>query len=59
VDTLDSIEVLQLNARQRWQTKRGYPGMQHIVDWMVLELSGSYLPREDRDNFGEPLAFLG
>jgi hypothetical protein len=32
--------------------------MQHITDWMVLELSGSYFPREDRDNFGEPLAFL-
>lgn len=58
VDTMDSVEVLQLDIRQRWQTKRGYPGMQHITDWMILELSGSYFPREDRDNFGEPLAFL-
>lgn len=57
-DTLDDIEVLQLDVRQRWQTKRGYPGMQHIVDWMTLDLSGSYFPRKDRDNFGESLAFL-
>jgi hypothetical protein len=58
VDTLDSIEELELDVRQRWQTKRGYPGMQHIVDWMTLDLSGSYFPNPNRDNFGEPFAFL-
>lgn len=58
VDTLDSIEVLQADIRQRWQTKRGYPGMQHTVDWMVLDLSGSYFPHSQRDNFGAPFAFL-
>ena len=58
VDTRDDIEVLQLDLRQRWQTKRGYPGQQHIVDWMVLDLSGSYFPAANRDNFGEHFAFL-
>ncbi len=58
IDTLDSVEVLQVDLRQRWQTKRGYPGMQHIVDWMTLDLSGSYFPHTNRDNFGEDLAFL-
>jgi hypothetical protein len=58
IDTLDDIEVLQMDLRQRWQTKRGYPGMQHIVDWMILDLSGSYFPQKDRDNFGEDFAFL-
>src|SRR5262249_9679771 len=26
-DTLDSIQVFQLDLRQRWQTKRGFPGL--------------------------------
>ena len=26
IDTLDSIDVFQGDVRQRWQTKRGYPG---------------------------------
>lgn len=58
IDTLDDIHVLQMGINQRWQTKRGYPGSQHIVDWMTLDLSGSYFPAENRDNFGESLAFL-
>ncbi len=32
--------------------------MQHIVDWMTLDLSATYFPRADRDNFGENFAFL-
>ena len=58
IDTLDSINVLQLDLRQRWQTKRGYPGQQHVVDWMTLDLSGSAFPDADRDNFGSTFAFL-
>jgi hypothetical protein len=58
VDTLDTIEELQVDLRQRWQTKRGYPGMQHIVDWMTLDLSGSIFPHPQRDNFGDNFAFL-
>jgi hypothetical protein len=58
IDTRDDIEVVQLDLLQRWQTKRGYPGAQHVIDWMVLDLSGSYFPDAQRDNFGEPFAFL-
>lgn len=58
IDTLDDIEVLQLDVRQRLQTKRGYPGQQHIVDWMTLDLSGSFFPHAQRDNFGNNFAFL-
>jgi hypothetical protein len=52
VDTIDQIEVLQLGLRQRWQTKRGFPGREHVVDWMSLDLGISVFPRADRDNFG-------
>jgi hypothetical protein len=58
IDTLDDIEVLQLDVRQRLQTKRGYPGQQHIVDWMTLDLSTSVFPHANRDNFGETFGFL-
>ena len=49
IDTLDNIDELQLDVRQRWQTKRGFPGDQHIVDWMTLDVSAHLLPgREPR-----------
>ena len=58
VDTLDTIEVLQLGVNQRLQTKRGFPGAQHIVDWMALDLSMSVFPDQNRDNYGQSVAFL-
>jgi hypothetical protein len=57
-DTLDTTQVLQLGLNQRLQTKRGYPGAQHIVDWMTLDLSASYFPDPARDNYGAGWAFL-
>lgn len=58
VDTRDDINVVQLGWSNRWQTKRGFPGSQHIVDWMTLDLSASFFPDKDRDNFGSYFAFL-
>jgi hypothetical protein len=52
VDTLNNIEVLQLGIDQRWQTKRGFPGNEHVVDWMTLDFNASIFPRAARDNFG-------
>lgn len=57
-DTLDDIQVVQLDWRQRLQTKRGYPGLEHTVDWLTLDLSGSIFPAANRDNFGVPVGFL-
>ncbi|HYT91613.1 MAG TPA: hypothetical protein VEL76_23070 [Gemmataceae bacterium] len=58
VDTLNTVEVLQGSIFQRLQTKRGYPGQEHVIDWMTLDLSGAYFPHPTRDNFGESFAFL-
>lgn len=58
VDTRDDINVLQLDLRQRLQTKRGYPGLEHTVDLVSLGTSVSYFPEASRDNFGNPFAFL-
>ena len=57
-DTLDNINVLQLDLRQRLQTKRGYPGLEHTVDVVTLGTSVSYFPDSQRDNFGHQFAFL-
>ncbi len=48
LDTLASTEVVQFDVRQRWQTKRGYPGLEHIIDWMTLDLYASFFPRATR-----------
>ncbi len=58
IDTLDTIQELQLQVSQRLQTKRGFPGSQHIVDWMMLDLSASFFPAANRDNFGHEWSFL-
>lgn len=53
VDTLDSIQELQLSTNQRLQTKRGFPGAEHTVDWMTLDMSMALFPNANRDNFGQ------
>ena len=58
VDTLDSVQVLQIAAHHRLQTKRGFPGAEHVVDWMSLDVSSSVFPEKERDNFGKAGAFF-
>lgn len=57
-DTLDKIQVFQLDLRQRWQTKRGFPGMQHTVDVLTFDVSTSLFPNATRDNFGSAVGFV-
>ncbi|MEQ8785893.1 MAG: organic solvent tolerance protein OstA [Pirellulaceae bacterium] len=54
----DDLLVSRMGVHQRWQTKRGLPGQQHIVDWIVLDLEGSFFQNADRDNFGEEVGLL-
>ena len=58
VDTLGDMEVVQLGLRQRLQTKRGFPGSEHIVDWMTLDLGATFFPQANRDNFGQNWGIL-
>lgn len=58
IDTLNYIDEVRFQINQRLQTKRGFPGNQHIVDWMVLDLYASYFPQPVRDNYGHYWAFL-
>jgi hypothetical protein len=50
----DDLLWTRLGLRQRWQTKRGAPGQERIVDWITLDVEGVVFPEDERDNFGEP-----
>ena len=52
VEIADDLSILRFGIRQRWQTKRGLPGQQRIIDWMTLNVSTALFPDADRDNFG-------
>ncbi|HEY7329902.1 MAG TPA: hypothetical protein VH592_19865 [Gemmataceae bacterium] len=58
IDTLNAVQQVQFQINQRLQTRRGFPGNQHIVDWMWLDLYASYFPQPNRDNFGHYWAFV-
>ncbi|MSU78486.1 MAG: hypothetical protein EXS16_10375 [Gemmataceae bacterium] len=58
VDTLDTIDVVQLGINQRWQTKRGFPGNEHVIDWMTFNVKMSVFPHSNRDNFGNTLGIV-
>ena len=57
-DTLATLQEVQLALRQRLQTKRGFPGSEHTIDWMTLDLSASAFPDPQRDNYGQTWSFL-
>jgi hypothetical protein len=52
-DVQASIETLQLNMHSRLQTKRGPEGRRRIMDFMTFDLSTTYFPYAQRDNFGK------
>jgi hypothetical protein len=54
----DDLTKLKLGVRQRWQTKRGLPGQERIIDWITLDVEGSYFPDADRDDFGQEFGLL-
>lgn len=58
IDTRDDMQVLQFGVGQRWQTKRGLPGRQHVIDWMTLDVRASLFPAANRDNFGNSIGIV-
>jgi lipopolysaccharide export system protein LptA len=49
----DDLAVMRFGANQRWQTKRGMPGQERIIDWVTLNTHVTLFPNADRDNFGQ------
>ncbi len=54
----DDLLALRLGMRQRWQTKRGTPGCERIIDWITLDTHAVFFPEDNRDNFGEILGLV-
>lgn len=59
VEMAEDVLAARLGIHQRWQTKRGLPGRERVIDWIVLDIEGTLYPNSDRDNFGETLGQLG
>ncbi len=49
----EDLEMVRFGVNQRWQTKRGLPGRERIIDWITLDAGVSFFPDPNRDNFGE------
>ncbi len=54
----DDLFAARLGLKQRWQTKRGPVGQQHIIDWITFNTDITLFPNAKRDNFGELFGLL-
>ncbi|EAQ79044.1 hypothetical protein [Blastopirellula marina] len=54
----DDLQVARLELRQVWQTKRGAPGGERIIDWIKFDVGASVFPDASRDNFGETIGLI-
>ena len=43
----DDLLAIKFGARQRWQTKRGLPGQERIIDWITLGRANNFVPERD------------
>jgi hypothetical protein len=51
----DDLQQVRLGLHQRYQTKRGLPGRERIVDLLQFDVDMLFFPEAERDNFGESL----
>jgi hypothetical protein len=58
VEVADDLVLARLGMHNRWQTKRGPPGREHIVDLITLDLGATLFPHANRDNFGESIGLI-
>ncbi len=47
VQGVDEMTVLELGWRQRFQTKRGWPGKRESVDWLTADLEATFYSNTD------------
>jgi hypothetical protein len=53
----DDLMVVRLDWDQRWQTKRGAPGNEHILDWITLDTNMELFPKPE-ENFDQVAGML-
>lgn len=54
----DDMMQVRMGIKQRWQTKRGLPGQERLVDWITSETDLVFFPSPTRDNFGSSLGLV-
>ena len=54
----DDLLTVRTGVRQRWQTKRGLPGQEQVIDWILLDVHGTFFPNSRRDNFGDDIGLV-
>jgi lipopolysaccharide export system protein LptA len=54
----DDLTAFRTGIRQRWQTKRGLPGQERIIDWVTMDVDAVFFPKPGRDNFGADLGLV-
>jgi len=57
-EVADDLATFRLGMRHRWQTKRGMPGKQHIIDWITLDTNATIFPDPERDNFDKLIGLV-
>ncbi len=57
-EVVDDMTQMRFGINQRWQTKRGLPGQERIVDLVELDVDWIVFPRAQRDNFGEDVGAI-
>jgi hypothetical protein len=58
VEIADDLELARFGIRQRLQTKRGLPGRERIIDYVVFDVQATLFPDKMRDNFGEDIGLV-
>ncbi len=54
----DDMTQARFGLNQRWQTKRGLPGQERIVDLISFDTDFIFYPQAERDNFGEDIGAI-
>ena len=54
----DDMLAVRMGVHQRWQTKRGMPGAERIIDWITFDTDLVIFPDADRDNFGSYVGLI-
>ncbi len=57
-EIVDDFFQVKFGVRNRWQTKRGMPGRERIIDWITFNINATYFPKAARDNFGADFGML-
>ena len=57
-EIFDDLSQVRFGVRQRWQTKRGAPGRERIIDLVNFDVQATLFPDGDRDNFGSDFGLL-